>query len=145
MLMYHISEASCGTSVAECPLGSGTVADLLDRIQAEIRERLAASRAAVDEYERLQAALAALGEEAPRRRPAAQAARPRARRGANRDAVLRAVAERPGASAGELAAASGVAKPVLYNLLRTLSERGELIRHELPGGGAGYALPSQNA
>jgi DNA-binding MarR family transcriptional regulator len=55
--------------------------------------------------------------------------------------VLRAVADRPGASAGELATASGVAKPVLYNLLRRLSERGELVKQELPGGGAGYALP----
>lgn len=129
------------------------VADLLDRIHAEIRERLAASRAAVDEYERLQAALAALGEtsdgggtQAPRRRRAASAgAQPRARRGANREAVLSALAERPGVSAGELAAASGVSRTVLYNLLRTLSRRGELVRQELPGGGAGYALPSADA
>jgi len=34
--------------------------DLLDRIQEEIRERLDASREAVREYERLQAALEAL-------------------------------------------------------------------------------------
>jgi hypothetical protein len=125
--------------------------DLLDRIQSEIRERLAASRDAVEEYQRLQAALAALsetddgdGRRAPRRARAtsAPASRPRAARGANRDAVLRALADRPGASAGELAAASGVSKPVLYNLLRTLSQRGELNRQELPGGGTGYALAS---
>ena len=128
--------------------------DLLDRIHAELRERLAASRAAVEEYERLQAALAALGEQAapaprrararraaPRRRAPRESNRQRAPRGANREAVLRAVGERPGASAGELASASGVAKPVLYNLLRTLSQRGELVRQELPGGGAGYSLP----
>jgi IclR-like helix-turn-helix domain-containing protein len=129
------------------------MAELLERIQSEIRERLAASREAVQEYERLQAALAALdGPEerapAPRRRPAQAAAksgRPRARRGANREAVLSAVADRPGASAGELATASGVSKPVLYNLLRTLSERGDLVRQELPGGGAGYALPGAEA
>jgi IclR helix-turn-helix domain len=121
------------------------VPDLLDRIHAELRERLAASRAAVEEYERLQAALAALGEQAapaPRRaRRSTTATRQRAPRGANREAVLRAVGERPGASPGELAAASGVAKPVLYNLLRTLSQRGELVRQDLPGGGAGYSLP----
>jgi IclR helix-turn-helix domain len=121
------------------------VPDLLDRIHAELRERLAASRAAVEEYERLQAALAALGEQTaprPRRtRRSAAAIRQRAPRGANREAVLRAVGERPGASAGELAAASGVAKPVLYNLLRTLSQRGDLVRQDLPGGGAGYSLP----
>jgi hypothetical protein len=121
------------------------VPDLLDRIHAELRERLAASRAAVEESERLQAALAALGAQsapAPRRAPARRSATgQRAPRGANREAVLRAVGERPGASAGELAAASGVARPVLYNLLRTLSQRGELVRQELPGGGAGYSLP----
>ena len=47
------------------------MAELLDRIHAEIRERLAASRGAMEEYERLQAALTAL-EGAPVRRTPAQ-------------------------------------------------------------------------
>jgi hypothetical protein len=38
------------------------VSELLDRIQREIRERLEASRAAVLEHERLEAALHALGD-----------------------------------------------------------------------------------
>jgi hypothetical protein len=37
------------------------VSELLDRIQREIRERVEASRAAVHEHERLEAALHALG------------------------------------------------------------------------------------
>jgi hypothetical protein len=121
------------------------MAELLDRIHAEIRERLAASRGAAQEYERLQAALAALGgpaqatsAPAPRRvrRPAAE----RAPRGANREAVLRALEERPGASASELAAASGVNRTVLYGVLKRLIEGGEVAKEELPGGSTGYKL-----
>src|SRR3954468_14016047 len=110
------------------------MAEILDRIHAQIRERLAASRAAAQEYERLEAALAALGggpAAAParaRRRPAGQ---PRAPRGANREAVLRALEERPGASASELAAASGVARTALYPLLNRLAESGEVVKEQL--------------
>src|SRR4051812_5829254 len=115
---------------------------LLDRIRAELRDRLRASADAVHEYERLEAALAALGaskstggeRSAPRSssrrgstsssraagRARVGAARPRAPRGANRAAVLKVVAERPGVSVSELSSASGIAKPVLYNLLKTL-------------------------
>jgi IclR helix-turn-helix domain len=121
------------------------MAELLDRIHAEIRERLAASRGAAQEYERLEAALAALGGPgdaagAPAPRRARKPARPRAPRGANREAVLRALEERPGASASELAAASGVNRTVLYGLLNRLIERGEVAKEELPGGTTGYKL-----
>jgi len=128
------------------------MAELLDRIHAEIRERLEASRAAAQEYERLEAALAAMGgparAAAPRRRPAeprAAAARRRpaerrAPRGANREAVLRALEERPGASASELATASGVARTALYGVLNRLIEAGEVAKEELPGGATGYKL-----
>jgi sugar-specific transcriptional regulator TrmB len=113
------------------------MAELLDRIQAEIRERLASNRAAVQEYERLEAALAALGAPAARPRRAAQ---PRAARGANRDAVLRALEERPGASASELASSSGVNRTALYGVLNRLIEGGEVAKEELPGGATGYKL-----
>jgi Fic family protein len=132
--------------------------DLLDRVTTEIRARLEASRAAVAEYERLEAALRALdggggsaatsgltrreddalpGQRTTTRRGST---RKRAPRGANREAVLRVVSERPGVTAAELAAASGVERNTLYALLATLTKRGELERHELPGGKTGYAL-----
>jgi hypothetical protein len=121
------------------------MAELLDRIHAEIRERLAATRAAAQEYERLEAALAALGtsrssaaQPAPRRRRADRPAQARAPRGANREAVLRALEERSGASASELAAASGVNRTVLYGVLNRLIEQGEVAKEELPGGATGY-------
>jgi DNA-binding transcriptional ArsR family regulator len=134
------------------------MSDLLQRIRSEIQQRLDASRAAVEESERLEAALRALStaqapdsatteaaatsaERAPqaRRGPAKQAAGRRAPRGANREAVLEAVRERPGASAGEIAASSGVAQNVVYTQLRRLLAEGVLAKRRLPSGRSGYS------
>jgi hypothetical protein len=76
----------------------------------------------------------------PARVGAATPARKRAPRGANRDAVLRVVGERPGVTARELAAASQVTGGTLYTLLRRLTDDGTLEKRELPGGQTGYAL-----
>jgi hypothetical protein len=65
---------------------------------------------------------------------------PRAPRGANREAVLRAVAARPGLTLRELTAATGVKPSSLPPLLRTLTLRGELEKRRLPNGQTGYAL-----
>jgi hypothetical protein len=214
------------------------VSELLDRIQREIRERLEASRAAVREHERLEAALHALGDAgsratravtgrgdsarassfparpssssrktvgaaarsskraargaaeraatadggsgatAPARRRSGAAAggrgqrtsrggtapdagakqtgagrvtgsaapaRKRAAPGANREAVLRVIGERPGVSARELAAASRVTGGTLYTLLRRLVQEGTLEKRELPGGQTGYAIAASDA
>jgi len=116
------------------------------RILREIRARLKESRAAVDEYERLQAALSALdaGEaSAPARgraRRASTPARQRAARGANRDKALAVIADRPGITIAELASASGIAKNVLYSLTRVLTHRGEVERVQLPGESFGFRL-----
>ena len=67
-------------------------------------------------------------------------ARGRAPRGANRAAVLAVIGERPGVSARELAAASGVSRGTLYALLRTLTEHGEVAAQPLPSGHTGYTL-----
>jgi hypothetical protein len=72
-------------------------------------------------------------------------ARARAPRGANRAAVLAVVRERPGVSASELAAASGVTGGTLYALLRRLTDQGELAKRELPGGQTGYAIVGTDA
>jgi hypothetical protein len=135
------------------------LADLLHRVLAEIRERLDASREAVHEYRRLEAALAALDsptgspsagtDRAPAARPArsngasdrrSTPTRKRAPRGANRQAVMRVVGERPGITTSELAAASGVEKRTLYTLLSTLTKQRALERQELPGGQTGYRV-----
>jgi DNA-binding PadR family transcriptional regulator len=76
----------------------------------------------------------------PPRARAATSTRKRAPRGANREAVVRVVAERPGVTARELASASQVTGGTLYTLLRRLTEDGTLEKRALPGGQAGYAL-----
>jgi hypothetical protein len=71
--------------------------------------------------------------------------RRRAPHSADREAVLRVVAERPGVMTRELAAASGVKGDTLSALLRTLTERGELEQRPLPDGQTGYTLPASAA
>jgi hypothetical protein len=71
---------------------------------------------------------------------ATRTARTRAPRGANREAVLRTVAARPGLTLRELTAATGVKPSSLPPLLRTLTARGELEKRRLPNGQTGYAL-----
>lgn len=128
--------------------------DLVARVHTEIRERLKLSRAAKLESERLEAALAALGRSNTTRADidgrsgrsrgtptSSGARRSRARRGANRAAVLAAVEQHPDATPPEIRKASGVEGNTLYGILRTLVERGDLQRSELSGGRFGYRLP----
>jgi hypothetical protein len=129
----------------------------LDQIHSQILERVRELEPAAREFDRLEAALTALGGlgEAPvrpalavpppraaehRAKAPARARSKRAPRGANRTATLAAIAERPGASASELSSVSGVGKPVLYALLKTLEEQGEVAKEDLPSGTAGYRL-----
>ena len=133
------------------------MADLLDRIRAEMSTRLAELRPLVDEHTRLDAALQALGDTDHRTpvpaSPAAAArsrshpphntpatARKRAPRGANRLAVLRAAEDRPGATSAELATISGVQANTLHALLARLVKSGELQKETLPTNRTGYAL-----
>ena len=138
------------------------MADLLDRIRTEMHARLEDLRPLVDEQRRLEAALHALGDSAPAassassagpRAPASSRARKRAPaqprkrapRGANREAVLAAVRDRPGATSAELASVSGVERNTLYGLLARLVKEGELKTCELPTGRTGYALGEPTA
>jgi DNA-binding transcriptional ArsR family regulator len=122
--------------------------DLLSRILGEIRERKEASRVAYEESRRLERALAALetdGNEADvsrrdvRRRARAGGDR-RAAPGANRDAIAAVVRDRPGATAGEIASATGIARATVSRSAARLAGGGLLERVELPGGGVGFRL-----
>jgi hypothetical protein len=126
--------------------------DLFDRIHGEIRARLAESEAAKHETELLEAALAALDgaglrverslpstPRAARTRPRAEATAKRAPRGANRQAALRVIGERPGSDVGELVAATGIKRGVLYGLLARLVDDGEIVKQSTVDGLAGYA------
>ena len=112
------------------------MADLVDEIVQGIRARLKELAPAAAEYERLQAADAALdgsGDQSsepsparaaaqPRRRRRARGGRaarasgpppPRARRGQNKAAVFGVIAERPGVTVSEIAEVTRIAKPLV--------------------------------
>jgi len=128
--------------------------DLLDRILGEIRARMRDTRGAYEESQQLERALVALAAEAAGRgdREGAQRSqRPRARggrarrsgraragRGANREAILAFVSERPGASAREIAAGTGIARTTVASTVTRLAAIGALERSALPGGGVGF-------
>src|SRR3954471_6292954 len=105
---------------------------LLDRILAEIRDRLDASREAYEESQRLEAALTALRSDRPAEpsRPGATSRRTsrararssvRAPRGENLRRIREVVVERPGATAGDIASATGIARPTVANTLGKLA------------------------
>jgi CRP-like cAMP-binding protein len=108
--------------------------ELLDRIRREIADRLAQSRSAYEESVRLEAALVALdanqdaeqsgqhrrsGRRAPASRP-----RRRAPRGENRRRILEAVEQNRGASARDIATATGIARPPVATTLAKLVRDG---------------------
>jgi hypothetical protein len=142
---YSLCSAQLPTRVGEL------VVDLLTDIRRQIDERRNDLRAAVQEHELLVAARDALGD-ASRAQPTGattggrrKSSRPggrrrRARRGANRTAVLRALEKQPGASVGELAAATRIKASVLYALRRRLMEDGAIVERERDDGRKGYAL-----
>ncbi len=119
------------------------MADLVGQIQRDIEKRLQELRPLLEEKERLEAVLAALtngpaapASSAPRSRPAASSAGARAPyaggksrrapRGANREAILGVVRERPGVSAAEVAAITRIAKPTVHTTISQLKRKGIL-------------------
>ena len=117
------------------------------RILREIRERLKQSRAAVEEHNRLEAALQALdkidGDKTATTRPRRASTRrtgTRAPRGANREKALTAIRDQPGISIAQLSAATGITKNVLYRLTRTLTERGVVERVDAADGAVGFRV-----
>ena len=119
------------------------MADLVGQIQRDIEKRLQELRPLIEEKEQLEAVLAALTNGSSRRRRAgpAPACRddppgwqgalrrregPRAPRGANREAILSVVRERPGVSASEVAAITRIAKPTVHTTISQLKRKGIL-------------------
>jgi DNA-binding transcriptional ArsR family regulator len=119
------------------------MADLVGQIQRDIEKRLQELRPLIDEKDRLEAVLAALKNgsgAAPAAAPRARATttRPagrapyaggksrRAPRGANREAILSVVRERPGVSAAEVASITRIAKPTVHTTISQLKRKGIL-------------------
>lgn len=126
---------------------AGLRRDLEQRLK-EIERQLAEHEPLLRERDQIQAALeqppfaenirvrpAEAAKRAPAtRKPAAK----RAPRGANREAILTLVGERPGVSASEIASVTKIARAVTYNTLAKLVELGRLEKTQLPGGQTGY-------
>ena len=109
----------------------------------EVERELASVQPLVRERERLEVALS-MAPFATSVRPAAKAAparKPstgtRAPRGANREAIMKLVGERPGVSAAEIADVTKISRAVTYNTLSKLVQQGLLAKSELPGGQTG--------
>ncbi len=118
------------------------MADLVGQIQRDIEKRLQELRPLIEEKERLEAVLAALTNgsasttAAPRARatttrpagraPYAAGRGRRAPRGANREAILTVVRERPGVSAAEVAEITRIAKPTVHTTISQLKRKGIL-------------------
>jgi len=134
----------------------GMAEDLLDQILAQLRERKQATQAAYEESRQLERALAALDDDPqrttrpvtggrPARRPGRASKRDRAPRGANREAILSLVRERPGATAREIAQATGIARTTVASTVTRLAAEGALERSEQPGDGVGFRVPADGA
>src|SRR5829696_7208651 len=120
-------------------LGVTYMADLVGQIQRDIEKRLQELRPLLEEKEQLEAVLAALknGHVAPAASATRQSAGTnraayaagkgrRAPRGANREAILSVVRERPGVSAAEVAAVTRIAKPTVHTTISQLKRKGIL-------------------
>lgn len=135
------------------------MADLVGQIQRDIEKRLSELRPLIEEKDQLEAVLAALSGDyvpanggatsnapRPRARAAASAGRApyaggksrRAPRGANREAILKLVGERPGISAAEVAEITNIAKPTVHTTISQLKRKGILE----PEGANGVRLAS---
>lgn len=116
--------------------------DLLDRVRREIRERRLHAQAASEESRQLEAALRALDGAQPQPTPPVRRERsapgPRRPRGQTREAILRVISERPGVSAGEIAAVAGVGRAAAQTSLGRLVRQQAIERFAPPGGGSAY-------
>jgi hypothetical protein len=136
------------------------VTDLLDSIRRQLQSRLDDLRPMVREYERLEEAQRALGDEPPdagraRRSRHARSGSPSgpsasggsrrrtsaaAERDANRAKVLSLLGQRPGITKAELKEAAGLSGAGVAQNLRRLLARGDVCEEPLPSGVTGYRL-----
>ena len=122
--------------------------DLEQRLK-EVERQLGGVEHLMQERDQLRAALAqppfAASARPATKGTSARKSRTRAPRGANREAILGIVGERPGVSAAEIADVTKISRAVTYNTLSKLVAQGRLAKTELPGGQTGYTPASEPA
>lgn len=75
------------------------------------------------------------------RRPRPSGRGSRAKRGSNLEAILEHVRTHPGATASDLAHATGISRGVVYSAVSRLAAGGRLRREQLPDGQVAYHMP----
>ena len=128
--------------------GSTDVEQLIEARLAEIEAELAPFAELEAERDRLRRALSALRNEPDatavgnsRRGGNARGAR-RAPRGSNLKAIVTYVSENPGATSGEIAAATGISRGVVYSAVSRLTNAGKLARSPKGDGQVAYTTIS---
>jgi sugar-specific transcriptional regulator TrmB len=119
------------------------MSDFLDDKKNEIKSRLEELKSAVEEHERLQAALDALegvnragaARATPNGGSGARRGRPRGT-GTRAQEAIEAVTKEPGLTAGEIAERMGINQNYLYRVLPALEQDGKLEKR-----GRGWYLP----
>jgi CRP-like cAMP-binding protein len=123
------------------------MADLVDRVRAELQGRIDELRPLVREAASLEAALAALGDAKggrptrrratrPRRQTANPPGRSQTARGQTRQQVIEYVSAHPGSTAGDVAKALGLNRNSVATRLAQLAKSGELSK-----AARGYTAP----
>src|SRR4051794_18997142 len=124
--------------------------DLLDATIEQLQSRVRELSMLADEHQRLAHALAALqavqastattSVAGPAAGAQTQSARVRKPRGANRDAILKVIGDRPGVTAAEVAQATRIDKNVVYATLSALVKNDGIQASVLPSGRKGYKV-----
>ncbi len=118
------------------------MADSLDSIRKQVRDRMKELAPLVDEFRQLEEAMSALDGGSSSAAPAPRAARSgcaamggggakRGRRkgsGTRAAEALRLVGERPGITIGELAEAMGIQQNYLYRVMPSLADEGKVVK-----------------
>jgi hypothetical protein len=138
------------------PMKGDRMADVLDRMQQEIGDRLSELRPAVEEYERLRAAVEALGgvpavsTPSPRKRPDGAKRAPRVRRkrkrarsGAAQRGILAALGH-GSHSVKELMTVTAMSDANIRGNLSRLVKEGTVSKTKRGDGKSAYALPVQS-
>lgn len=144
-----MSSMSRSDSAASTPLSP------VDTIRQEAEARLRELEPMLEEAALLRGVLAALdgpapaeaAEDSPPARPEQHSAEParRSRRtapsGANKQRILEVIADSPGITPREIAAQTGIDRPVVASTVNRLKRRGEVRPEAAPGRRGGVALP----